>query len=387
MRNRGYDTALYHTLDTGLHKPVTELQIASFHPHIIDLARTNAEGLAALLRSGLSANPCNRHGESLLHWVCRNKNLEALEVLIECDADLLVSDDYGRTPLHDACWNDKPNFAMIDCLLTNHDDGPRYLFHTLDRHGGSPLGYVDRMAWHEWLCYLEARKDTYWPVCNRRSIPETELFKTLHAKPGSLEVTKPVAVLPPKIAADVASGRLAPSEATLFLELEDDASSDGDDSSEDSSWSDSDCSSSSDEEDDVASMSVCEEVEGYEIEDESDENEEESIELYTSNSSMDIDTSPPSRVSTETSSDENEKGPRMNIGSSWGVLDDYKGPSHVSSWGLLNYPPSHGRTARSGRVLETSCADVSLVQTPRAERVKETSWADVSDDNCFFISG
>lgn len=238
MKNRGYDIVHHHTLCTGFHKTNTEIQIASYQPHVIGLALKNPSGLRAVLCAGLSPNPCNMHGESLLHSVCRKRNLPALQVLVERGSDLHVCDDYGRTPLHDACWSNEPNFDVIDCLLTQDTDGPLYLFHLLDSHGGSPLSYVDKIIWHDWLCYLEARKDKFWPLFKVPQEP-TKLCTTLMAKPKTLEVAQPFAVLPLQIAVDVARGRLAPSEAMLFVELSEDSSC--------SSWSDSSGASSSDD--------------------------------------------------------------------------------------------------------------------------------------------
>jgi hypothetical protein len=335
MRNRGYDVKYYHTLDTGFYKETTELQIASYHPRIIEMAQNNPRDLAALICTGLSANPCNIHGESLLHSICRKRNLEALKVLIECGSDLLVTDDYGRTPLHDACWNAEPDFDVIDTLLTHDVDGPRFLFHTLDRHGGSPLSYVDKTAWHAWLCYLEARKDTYWPAVKTRNEEESLLLTTLMAKPKSLQVAQPIAVLPPRVAMDVVSGRIQLAEAMLFVEIADD------DDSSDSSWMSEDSSSSSDDDDDT-DFSMSEE-ENEDMSDEMD-NDDEVVEVDEASvessaaSSMDIGKGDDS---TESTSDDGE-ALFLKRQSSWGGMNmltpsRHLGPSPAaaldSSWG------------------------------------------------------
>ncbi|KAL3808439.1 hypothetical protein ACHAXA_003370 [Cyclostephanos tholiformis] len=38
-------------------------------------------------------------------------------LLHEAGLNLLVWDDYGRMPLHDACWRGNPNFDMVEVLL------------------------------------------------------------------------------------------------------------------------------------------------------------------------------------------------------------------------------------------------------------------------------
>ncbi len=63
--------------------------------------KSDKEMIRSLLRLGLSPNPCNKFGESIIHMVCRCGNLGLLEVFMEYGCSLQVCDDFGRTPLHD----------------------------------------------------------------------------------------------------------------------------------------------------------------------------------------------------------------------------------------------------------------------------------------------
>ena len=76
---------------------------------MLDLVENNeVEELRALFGAGLSTNPAHKHGEGLMNLVCRIGAVDVLKVMIECGGDIQVSDDYGRTPLHEACWSPRP---------------------------------------------------------------------------------------------------------------------------------------------------------------------------------------------------------------------------------------------------------------------------------------
>ena len=101
---RGYSTRRYRTLQTGYYSKPSEYQQASYHVNIVKLLRTNEiDKLRSIIESGISPNPCNAYGESLVHMVARRGNHDILRMMLECGTSIQVSDDYGRTPLHDAC--------------------------------------------------------------------------------------------------------------------------------------------------------------------------------------------------------------------------------------------------------------------------------------------
>ena len=109
LETRGYSTLRYFVHESGYYNKPTPLQQLSYHQNIIDLVKFNeVEELRALIAAGLSTNPANAYGEGLVNLVCRIGAVDILEMMIDSGCDVQVSDDYGRTPLHDACWSAKP---------------------------------------------------------------------------------------------------------------------------------------------------------------------------------------------------------------------------------------------------------------------------------------
>ena len=113
----------------------------------------------SLLASGLHPNACNKFGESIVHTACRRGDYTMLRALIEAQSSVQVTDDFGRTPLHDACWTTTPNFDTIRLLL----DKDPWLPCILDCRGTAPLGYVRKAHWALWIGFLGAIADRYWP--------------------------------------------------------------------------------------------------------------------------------------------------------------------------------------------------------------------------------
>ena len=101
---RGYSTRRYRTLQTGYYSKPTAFQQASYNVYLVKLVRANKiDELRSVFQAGISPNPCNAYGESLVHMVARRGDHELLNMMLECGTSIQVSDDYGRTPLHDAC--------------------------------------------------------------------------------------------------------------------------------------------------------------------------------------------------------------------------------------------------------------------------------------------
>jgi hypothetical protein len=247
LRNRGYATERIDTLTTGFHKRPSALQVASYHVHLLQTAWTDPVRLHTLLMSGLSRNPCNVHSESLLHSVCRRNCVASLLIMIDVGCELHVCDDYGRTPLHDACWGSSTHFEAIDLLLQHAKPDVRCrLFHLTDRHGATPLSYIQRDQWHEWVRFLESRKDLYWP--HRYGADPLQLPQVLARSLDLEELANPVSALPLEAASKVASGKISPEEAALLYDewfWTDDSSSEssfGEGESDGESESDSDIS-------------------------------------------------------------------------------------------------------------------------------------------------
>jgi hypothetical protein len=87
-----------------------------------------------------------------------------LRVLLDAGSSVQVSDDYGRTPLHDACWTPNPNFETISLLLEKDP----WLLSIADCRGSTPLGYVRKAHWGVWIGFLGAIVDRYWPCATQK---------------------------------------------------------------------------------------------------------------------------------------------------------------------------------------------------------------------------
>lgn len=78
---------------------------------------SDVKRLRRLALEGRHMNACNKYGESIVHMACRRGDLEVLTFLVSTGAILDVADDFGRTPLHDACWTPEPRFDVVTFLL------------------------------------------------------------------------------------------------------------------------------------------------------------------------------------------------------------------------------------------------------------------------------
>jgi len=115
------------------------------------------DALRQMLQEGKSFNACNRFGESLIHMVCRRGNIELAQFLIkDAGVDVDVRDDFGRTPLHDACWTSKPNLEMMDLLL--NCVSPDMLL-AEDVRGHTPFEYARKEHYEIWTNYLSDKEE------------------------------------------------------------------------------------------------------------------------------------------------------------------------------------------------------------------------------------
>lgn len=101
---------------------------------------------------------CNRYSESIVHMACRRSELDVIEFILANGGSTTIIDDYGRTPLHDACWRPTPRFDVVTRLLDENLD----LIRHVDARGSSPLEYVREEHWLDWCAYLYNQKDKYW---------------------------------------------------------------------------------------------------------------------------------------------------------------------------------------------------------------------------------
>jgi hypothetical protein len=256
LRSRGYSTQRFKTLQSSYNNKPTALQQASYSVFMIGLVRShNAETLERIMPCGISPNPCNSFGESLVHNVCRRGDHEILEIFVNNGCALNVCDDYGRTPLHDACWAAEPAFEVVKMILAKDSR----LFHMIDSRDRLPLGYVREEHWPHWIEFLEAHKDVYWP---HRPTDQPEPPPRLCQQGSNTRpLPDPPNALSIEMATLVAAGRMSPEEAQMLksdegtCETEDDDylsfSSDGGDDSSVCSGSSFPDSSSSNSDDDM----------------------------------------------------------------------------------------------------------------------------------------
>ena len=259
---RGYSTRRYRTLQTGYYSKPTAYQQASYHVNLVKIVRNHdVEAFREILQSGISPNPCNSFGESLLHMVCRRGDSDLLEIMLEVGSSVQIADDYGRTPLHDACWAAEPSFKTVELVA----DRDITLFHMTDSRGAVPMSYVRREHWPQWIEFLESKKDTWWPPITGEDSPSFLVDVAPNEKP----IPEPKNALSVELAGMVASGVMSANEARILqeegdtvdnTEYDSDGVSDSDDD-DDESDSDDDSSFDSDyDSDDDESMDAEEEL-------------------------------------------------------------------------------------------------------------------------------
>lgn len=264
IHSRGYSTRRYRTLQTGYYSKPTDYQQASYHVNLVKLVRHHqVEAFRSVVSSGISPNPCNAFGESLLHMVCRRGDADLLQIMLDVGSSVQVADDYGRTPLHDACWAAEPSFETVE-LIASRDIT---LFHMTDSRGAVPLSYVRREHWPEWIEFLESKKDVWWPPIKGNDEPSV----LVDIAPNERPIPRPENAFSNELAAMVASGVMTPEEAKLLNEEDDDDmdedsdSDDESDSEEDSDDDDEEDDSDDDSEDESSSLDEDEELEALGI--------------------------------------------------------------------------------------------------------------------------
>lgn len=182
---------------------------------MIEIVKGNhAAALRETISVGLSPNPCNRFGESLLHMVCRRGDMELLDVMIEAGTSLQISDDYGRTPLHDAFWAASPAYDVVETIL-KRDAG---LFFMKDRRGALPLSYVHKDHWAGWMRWLDENIDRFFSEQNAKFYKPVDLVLM---KPNSFLLPEPKTDIGLELIQMVACGDMSPQEARVLSDTGD----------------------------------------------------------------------------------------------------------------------------------------------------------------------
>lgn len=130
----------------------TDEQIQSYDNRLTNAVRgENIDELLCILKEGKPLQCSNRFGESIVHMACRRGSVKVMRFLLEvADVSGLVRDDFGRTPMHDACWTREPMFDIVKMLIHRWPD----MLLVSDKRGHTPLQYVRRDHWSKWCRFL-----------------------------------------------------------------------------------------------------------------------------------------------------------------------------------------------------------------------------------------
>jgi hypothetical protein len=144
---------------------VTEEHIAGHTLEVTSAARKDdLVLLEKFLVDGKCLQCCNRYGESLVHIVCRRGSPDVLRFLIEkAKVSITIRDDFGRNPMHDAAWTDKPNFELVKVLMS---EAPKLMF-AKDSRGHSPLNYIPKQRWEDWCDFFKSNQDIFLAAASK----------------------------------------------------------------------------------------------------------------------------------------------------------------------------------------------------------------------------
>lgn len=138
-------------------KPSADLTEAYDLEAVNAIRKGDVENLRKLMEQGKDLNACNRFGESLIHMACRRSDVDVVKFLVhEAHVNLEVTDDFGRSPVHDACWTTIPNFDVMDLLIRNVS--PETLL-AEDVRGHTAFHYARKEHWTQWVEFLAEREE------------------------------------------------------------------------------------------------------------------------------------------------------------------------------------------------------------------------------------
>lgn len=149
-----------HHAVTDFFHPPTQAEIDAYDHNVIAAIRMqDLDTLHEYHSQGRPLKCSNKFGESLLHMACRKGMLEVTSFLVnQASVPFAVCDDYGRSPLHDACWAHRTNFELIDLILTHCPD----LLYIQDKRGHTPLSYLRQDKWAAWNKYLQSKPPSFF---------------------------------------------------------------------------------------------------------------------------------------------------------------------------------------------------------------------------------
>lgn len=157
--NKSIQIQSYTAFSDFFQAPTAEEVEAYDHEAINAIRTENMETLRQYHAAGRPLKCSNKFGESLLHMACRKGMFEVTTFLVkEAQVPFAVCDDYGRSPLHDACWAHTTNFELVDLILTECPD----LLYIQDKRGNSPLSYLKQTKWAAWNKYLNSKPASFF---------------------------------------------------------------------------------------------------------------------------------------------------------------------------------------------------------------------------------
>jgi hypothetical protein len=146
--------------------------------------------------------------------VCRRGDATLLKILLSDDVktELHVADDYGRTPMHDACWASEMAKDVLNMILQQNTVENIHMFYMEDARGSLPLSYVHKTQYAEWIQFIDEVKDKYWPIVTSPMTNNLLVRQPPHTRP----IVDPMNALSLELASMVANGRLEPHEASVL---------------------------------------------------------------------------------------------------------------------------------------------------------------------------
>mmetsp|Transcript_23174 Transcript_23174/g.34498 ORF Transcript_23174/g.34498 Transcript_23174/m.34498 type:complete len:477 (-) Transcript_23174:995-2425(-) len=139
--------------------PITEDELANYDSEVVNAVREGDIGVVKAIHSNkgdASLSCCNRFGESLLHMACRRGYDAIVHFLVQsANVSVRITDDCGRTPLHDALWNRECQYGIMDLLVRTDP----ILLLTCDKRGHTPFAYARREHWANWRQFLWDRRE------------------------------------------------------------------------------------------------------------------------------------------------------------------------------------------------------------------------------------
>lgn len=140
---------------------VSEEQMNAYSVEVVSVIRNNdLDALKKLHSEGQRLDCFNRFGESLLNMACRRGFEDITVFLLDQGVDVRICDDWGRTPLHDACWNPSPQLGICKRLLECDPS----LFFIADRRGCSAFKYARTEHWAIWRNFLFENRECLHPL-------------------------------------------------------------------------------------------------------------------------------------------------------------------------------------------------------------------------------